>query len=71
MISIMKKDDGYYLNIEGTKSALIYLGQHGSIVMAAIKEEYNGQHKFHEGTGPYHTNFGDDDIRDQGMYENE
>ena len=70
MLSIMKKDDGYYLNIEGTKSALIYLGNHGPIVMGAIEEAYNSN-KFREGTGPYDTDFGDDDVRDQGMYEND
>ena len=41
MLSIMKKDDGYYLNIAGNKSALIYLGEHGPIVMGALEEQYN------------------------------
>ena len=71
MLSILIKDDGYYLDIEGERSAIIYLGQHGPIVMKAIEEEYNNEHKFKEGTGPYDTDFGDDDIRDQGMYEND
>jgi hypothetical protein len=43
MLSILKKDDGYYLNIEGMRSALIYLGEHGPIVMKSIEEEHNRQ----------------------------
>jgi NAD(P)-dependent dehydrogenase (short-subunit alcohol dehydrogenase family) len=33
------------LNIEGVKSALIYLGQHGPIVKKAIEEEYDKEIK--------------------------
>jgi hypothetical protein len=58
-------------------SARQALNEIGDIVGWDIIVEYaniqnnRGKSKFVSGTGPYHTNFGDDDIRDQGMYEND
>lgn len=38
MLSILKKEDGFWLHIDGKKKALINLGNHGPIVMDALDE---------------------------------
>jgi hypothetical protein len=38
MLSIIKKNGDYWLSIDGEKRALIRLGEHGPLVMAALEE---------------------------------
>ena len=37
-IKVLRKDDGYWLSIDGQKKALVNIGIHGEIVTAALEE---------------------------------
>ena len=40
ILDIQEKDDGFWLIINGPKSAAIHLGHHGPIVNRAIREAH-------------------------------
>jgi hypothetical protein len=37
-VTVLKRDDGFWLSVDGRKKALINLGEHGPIVTAALEE---------------------------------